>query len=77
MVECKYTLNVIIIANDIVLIDTWWNVNVFGCSSAVPCGVVLIDTWWNVNHIKSHAYPSVFCFNRYMVECKFILSKRL
>ena len=37
------------ISEEIVLIDTWWNVN-FVCT--VQNGnfrEVLIDTWWNVN----------------------------
>ncbi len=32
-----------------VLIDTWWNVNVFFDLLLDSEGEVLIDTWWNVN----------------------------
>ena len=32
-----------------VLIDTWWNVNVYTRSLVLYLGLVLIDTWWNVN----------------------------
>ena len=32
-----------------VLIDTWWNVNLFYTSLSLFVGRVLIDTWWNVN----------------------------
>ena len=37
----------------IVLIDTWWNVN--EGINVTWCGIkaVLIDTWWNVNTLKS------------------------
>ena len=36
--------------------------------------MVLIDTWWNVND-KGYwvAQASWECFNRYMVECEYIL----
>ena len=33
----------------LVLIDTWWNVNVGAVGLCYISGVVLIDTWWNVN----------------------------
>ena len=33
----------------LVLIDTWWNVNVDSVLCNCLCSVVLIDTWWNVN----------------------------
>ena len=32
-----------------VLIDTWWNVNVIEASRGFLKEKVLIDTWWNVN----------------------------
>ena len=35
--------------------------------------LVLIDTWWNVNMLAIAELVSTFCFNRYMVECKFKL----
>ena len=34
---------------DIVLIDTWWNVNYDKNGAYFTFGRVLIDTWWNVN----------------------------
>ena len=33
----------------IVLIDTWWNVNLFVLRLPAFALQVLIDTWWNVN----------------------------
>ena len=54
-----------------VLIDTWWNVNI-----ALPLRLsnsifVLIDTWWNVNDEQILANQGVSSgFNRYMVECE-------
>ena len=33
-----------------VLIDTWWNVNVFAAYAGEWDDGVLIDTWWNVNY---------------------------
>ena len=35
----------------VVLIDTWWNVNVSALKKSLGNGTVLIDTWWNVNRI--------------------------
>ena len=32
-----------------VLIDTWWNVNMFVLIVFPARNLVLIDTWWNVN----------------------------
>ena len=37
---------------NIVLIDTWWNVNVKEVSQIITNDNVLIDTWWNVNLIR-------------------------
>ena len=38
------------ISEEIVLIDTWWNVNLYLPTLPQPLTAVLIDTWWNVNH---------------------------
>ena len=35
---------------EIVLIDTWWNVNKQDVTIFVMDEIVLIDTWWNVNY---------------------------
>ncbi len=35
--------------DDVVLIDTWWNVNVYRSRMEFGGYLVLIDTWWNVN----------------------------
>ena len=37
---------------DVVLIDTWWNVNVGRIAEFYGADGVLIDTWWNVNECK-------------------------
>ena len=37
----------------IVLIDTWWNVNLDGYKGQDCLILVLIDTWWNVNFKRS------------------------
>ena len=34
----------------LVLIDTWWNVNVDVNGIVASVSLVLIDTWWNVNY---------------------------
>ena len=38
-----------------VLIDTWWNVNVAHCPDRHMISIVLIDTWWNVNGTNTKA----------------------
>ena len=35
--------------NELVLIDTWWNVNINFSGKMAQMSTVLIDTWWNVN----------------------------
>ena len=41
---------------NIVLIDTWWNVNEYTKDQLKYTGEVLIDTWWNVNVIKRRIF---------------------
>ena len=55
----------------LVLIDTWWNVNVHRVQPLQRSGAVLIDTWWNVNEMCGtvSGLPGSG-FNRYMVECE-------
>ena len=36
----------------LVLIDTWWNVNINNYDSHTKSTTVLIDTWWNVNQSR-------------------------
>ena len=43
--SCKYRH-----PKQIVLIDTWWNVNLNSYRRFCVLHVVLIDTWWNVNY---------------------------
>ena len=56
-----------------VLIDTWWNVNLVEKIGKVVTDIVLIDTWWNVNEELEWFVDTVISFNRYMVECEFFL----
>ena len=49
MVECKFNIFDSRTSRSIVLIDTWWNVNLVYDESLSYYEVVLIDTWWNVN----------------------------
>ncbi len=55
----------------LVLIDTWWNVNLEVVLFPNAMEAVLIDTWWNVNTIFDSAGTPSFGFNRYMVECEY------
>ena len=43
-------------ATCIVLIDTWWNVNIHENEDLLLGFTVLIDTWWNVNAITQGIY---------------------
>ena len=59
---------------NIVLIDTWWNVNTNKKDIIFFNLLLLIDTSWNVymwNLVSGADYSS---FNRYMVECECICS---
>ena len=54
-----------------VLIDTWWNVNMYLKKELRLNAGVLIDTWWNVNKFKNmYRIRQDYGFNRYMVECE-------
>ena len=54
-----------------VLIDTWWNVNVIPKTFAKIFDEVLVDTWWNVNcFTPAEDCHTLIRFNRYMVECE-------
>ena len=49
MVECEFLTVYLYQLLNLVLIDTWWNVNVSVSIYLPLCSCVLIDTWWNVN----------------------------
>ena len=53
MVECECKNQKYVQCLQIVLIDTWWNVNVKASCQQAPGILVLIDTWWNVNSAMS------------------------
>ena len=54
----------------LVLIDTWWNVNLKYKFQSHLSNTVLIDTWWNVNQTTGISADPTASFNRYMVECE-------
>ena len=47
---------------DMVLIDTWWNVNILTPQSFGEEQLVLIDTWWNVNKTLDDIYEVLYLF---------------
>ena len=49
MVECELMYYIGGYRRLLVLIDTWWNVNVDYDGLVLRVEQVLIDTWWNVN----------------------------
>ncbi|EDO58930.1 hypothetical protein CLOL250_00472 [Clostridium sp. L2-50] len=49
MVECESILTAQQLSEILVLIDTWWNVNLMELTGYLMNIRVLIDTWWNVN----------------------------
>ena len=51
MVECEWRQRLKQQRNQLVLIDTWWNVNKLVYTVQCTRNLVLIDTWWNVNLI--------------------------
>ena len=52
MVECECMRLICSRLVTLVLIDTWWNVNILTPQSFGEEQLVLIDTWWNVNSNK-------------------------
>ena len=71
MVECEFYISGFEFRCTYVLIDTWWNVNVFAAYAGEWDDGVLIDTWWNVNNFSTVSTVVLYRrFNRYMVECE-------
>ena len=59
------------ILDEVVLIDTQWNVNSRSIADSASAVTVLIDTQWNVNVYEWVLIKdSDVSFNRYIVECK-------
>ena len=56
MVECEFENFGKFIGLENVLIDTWWNVNVYRSRMEFGGYLVLIDTWWNVNFTMIHSW---------------------
>ena len=78
MVECELFCRIRFSVWTLVLIDTWWNVNVKEVSQIITNDNVLIDTWWNVNSSSGYRCQSrIFSFNRYMVECEYLIGGNL
>ena len=57
--------------NTVVLIETYWNVNVVQWNKFAKVRGVLIETYWNVNYLEKIAemYWGE-CLNRNILECK-------
>ena len=70
MVECECRFEPFLCKHNIVLIDTWWNVNNSERVFLFVPASVLIDTWWNVNEKEAKHFSGSIGFNRYMVECE-------
>ena len=62
MVECEYAPLIIIYKVPLVLIDTWWNVNLIDLKMVGGQAMVLIDTWWNVNENKIPSFVNFSMF---------------
>ena len=58
MVECELKWAIELDDSMLVLIDTWWNVNLADQGLHRSPDNVLIDTWWNVNYHKK--FPFLF-----------------
>ena len=44
---------------NLVLIDTWWNVNPYTSNENAIGWSVLIDTWWNVNSAMNTLFTRI------------------
>ena len=54
-----------------VLIETYWNVNLYSTTMHIHFISVLIETYWNVNaRLILAAYREAFGINRNILECK-------
>ena len=63
MVECESrTANNGLSMIALVLIDTWWNVNLKCYTFRAGSRQVLIDTWWNVNTFSSGSSAGALLF---------------
>ena len=62
MVECESFEHYINSFTRMVLIDTWWNVNLNDPSNKIPEETVLIDTWWNVNATGTDSNKNLSAF---------------
>ena len=57
----------------LVLIETYWNVNVGYLGYSTCKRTVLIETYWNVNkEISALILNNFFRINRNILECKYI-----
>ena len=72
IVECKYVRLISDHLDNLVLIETLWNINyVIVAYGLVPFSVVLIETLWNVNLIARAIWLLLSSrINRNIVECK-------
>ena len=61
---------------NVVLIETYWNVNALKCTSKTQSYFVLIETYWNVNTFESGSGTSGLGINRNILECKYTLTAR-
>ncbi len=60
--------------SQIILIETYWNVNLFMQVSGFLTPFILIETYWNVNaFLKTAAAFLLAHINRDILECKLLL----
>ena len=62
MVECEFVQSYANLRLSLVLIDTWWNVNLDEIMLRLAHDTVLIDTWWNVNAVACHSVFATSAF---------------
>ena len=53
ILECKSVAGGVDYAASVVLIETYWNVNVTWVVMGIMLLVVLIETYWNVNYVEN------------------------
>ena len=57
---------------ELVLIETYWNVNLIEDAEAAAVNYVLIETYWNVNFFPLDTESVTTRINRNILECKFM-----
>ena len=71
MVECEFAIVIIVINCCMVLIDTWWNVNIWSTANPIKSDIGFNRYMVECELLYFYYFLSgILGFNRYMVECE-------